>query len=576
MANSIYNSLQKASSGLSASQAGLTVTGQNISNVNTEGYSRQRIELKSEALKDNSAGYMGLGVTTSSAKRIYDDIIARNLRNEMSDLEYYTNIESSLKSAGVYFNELELGGGLGQAFEDYFNAWSDLANTAPDDSAESQSKKEVVVSTAKVLTTQLNETATGLSKARSDSNKRIKMYVDEINNMADEINTLNKDIASFESNGRVANDLRDRRDLLLNKMSEIVDINTYENENGVVSVFIGNNALVDGTTQNKLYIVENKLNNNYYDIYWGNNQNGPSVNITNNIHAGKIKAEVDMRDNYLKSYSDRLNILTENLMFETNKLHSKGYGESFFTNLTSNNGVSSRNVNLSTITDNILEGQVVFSIFDNNGNFIANTAINIDPDKDSLSDIVAKINKNEKLPLRAGIVEGNRLQIYTKEGYSFGIADDTSNLLAALQLNSFFNGTSSQDIKVNNLIEQNTQYLASHSILTKGDNSVARSISNLKYANIDSLDNATFEGYYTTLSTKVATDLSKITSLKSTKEYSVNQLKLKLDEITGVSLEEEFVNMIKFQKAYEANARMITALDEMMNTIINNMGIVGR
>ena len=71
-------------------------------------------------------------------------------------------------------------------------------------------------------------------------------------------------------------------------------------------------------------------------------------------------------------------------------------------------------------------------------------------------------------------------------------------------------------------------------------------------------------------------DLSKITSLKSTKEYSVNQLKLKLDEITGVSLEEEFVNMIKFQKAYEANARMITALDEMMNTIINNMGIVGR
>jgi flagellar hook-associated protein 1 FlgK len=126
------------------------------------------------------------------------------------------------------------------------------------------------------------------------------------------------------------------------------------------------------------------------------------------------------------------------------------------------------------------------------------------------------------------------------------------------------------------LIEKNTQYLASHSILTKGDNSIARSISNLKYANIASLDNATFEGYYTTLSTKVGTDLSKITSLKSTKEYSVNQLKLKLDEITGVSLEEEFVNMIKFQKAYEANARMITTLDEMMNTIINNMGIVGR
>jgi len=230
VANSIYNSIQKASSGLSASQAGLNVTGQNISNVNTEGYSRQRVELKSEALTGSSTGYMGLGVSTGSAKRIYDDIIAKNLRQEMSQLEYYNNIETSLKSTEIYFNELELGGGLGQAFEDYFNAWSDLANTAPDDSAESQSKKEVVISTAKVLTTQLNETATGLSKARTDSNKRIKMYVDEINDMAEEISTLNKDIASFESNGRVANDLRDRRDLLLNKMSEIVDISTYENE----------------------------------------------------------------------------------------------------------------------------------------------------------------------------------------------------------------------------------------------------------------------------------------------------------------------------------------------------------
>jgi len=97
-----------------------------------------------------------------------------------------------------------------------------------------------------------------------------------------------------------------------------------------------------------------------------------------------------------------------------------------------------------------------------------------------------------------------------------------------MQLNSFFNGTNGQDIEVNSLIEKNTQYLASHSILTKGDNSVARSISNLKYANIASLDNATFEGYYTTLSTKVGADLSKITSLKSTKEYSVNQLKIKV------------------------------------------------
>ncbi len=579
MANNIYNSIQKASSGLSASQAGLNVTGQNISNVNTEGYSRQRVELKSEALTGNSMGYMGLGVSTEGAKRIYDDIIAKNLRGEKSLLEYYNNIETTLKSSEVYFNELEIGGGLGQALEDYFNAWSDLANTAPDDSAESQSKKEVVISTATVLTTQLNEASSGLSNERYDSNKRIAMYVDEINNMAKEISTLNKDIISTESNGRVANELRDRRDLLLNNMSELVDINTYENEDGAVSVFIGNNALVDGVVLNKLYLIEDKTNSNFYNIYWGNNQNGPSLDITNNINAGKLKAELDLRDQYLKSYLDRLNTLSENLIFETNKLHSKGYGESFFTNLTSNNGVSSRDLELSkdrTMSNKINEGQIVFSIFDINGEFVGNRAIKVDPTKNSLSEIVEGINKDEKLPLKAGITGDNKLQIFTKEGYSFAIADDTTNLLAALQLNTFFDGTNSEDIKINNLIEQNTQYLASHSILTKGDNTLARNIAHLKLTNIESLDNSTFEGYYTSLSTKVASDLSKTTSLKSTKEYSVNQLKLKLDEVAGVSLEEEFVNMIKFQKAYEANARMITTLDQMLDTIINNMGIVGR
>lgn len=576
MPNSIYNSLQKASSGLSASQAGLNVAGQNIANVNTEGYSRQRVELKSEALKDYSAGYTGLGVVTSSTKRVYDNIIAKNLRNESSDLQYYTTVEGSLKGAGIYFNELEEGGGLGQALEDYFNAWSDLANTAPDDSAESQSKKEVVISKAKTLSTQLNETSDGVTTARADSNNRVKTYVDEVNNMADEINKLNKDITAFESNGKIANDLRDRRDLLLNKLSEIVNINTYENEHGVISVFIGNNAIVDGVSLNKLYLKEDQQNNNYYDIYWGNQQNGPSVNITNNIQAGKVKAELDTRDGYLKDYSDKLNKFTENLIFETNKLHSKGYGESFFTNLTSNIGLTSKDLNLSAITDKINEGQIVFSIFNNNGEFIRNKAIKVDPTKNSLSDIVEQINKDEELPLRAGIVEGNRLQIYTKEGNSFAIADDTSDFLATIQVNSFFDGEGSQDIKVNNLVEKNTQYLATHSILTKGDNSLARSIANLKYSNINSLDSGTFEGYYTALSTKIGVDLSKITSLKSTKEYSFNQLKQKLDEVAGVSLDEEFINMIKFQKAYEANARMVTTLDQMMDTIINNMGVVGR
>jgi len=178
----------------------------------------------------------------------------------------------------------------------------------------------------------------------------------------------------------------------------------------------------------------------FYNIYWGNNQNGPSIDITNNINAGKLKAELDLRDQYLKSYLDRLNTLTENLIFETNKLHSKGYGDSFFTNITSNNGVSTRDLDLamdSTMSGKINEGQIVFSIFNANGEFIGNKAIYVNPTSDSLNDIVERINKDENLPLKAAITGDNKLQIYTEDGYSFAIADDTTNLLAALQINAF-------------------------------------------------------------------------------------------------------------------------------------------
>lgn len=580
MPNTIYNTMQKASSGLAASQAGITVTGHNISNVNTDGYSRQRIDQENIALKNYSPDYMSLGVTTASAKRVYDDIIAKNLRSETSDLEYYKSTDESLKGIEVYFNELEEGAGLGGALKDYFNAWADLANTAPDNSAEAMSKRQVVIDRASVLSSKLNDTSTSLNIARDDSNKKIKMYVEEINNLAAEISSINKDIAAFEGSGKVANDLRDRRDLLLDKMSNLVDINVYENTSGITSVFIGNNALIDGATLNRIMLYENKNNNGYYDIYWGTNRDGASVKITEYIKSGKIAAELDMRDHTLKEYSDDLDGFTKNLIQETNNIHAKGYGDAYFTTLTSSNAVLSKDLKLAhdeTLNDlGIKSGTLQISIFDKDGNFVQDLYVNIDPEKDSLNDIVEKISKTDDPMIRAAITDKNELYISAKDGFTFAFKDDTSNFLSSIGLNNFFTGANAENISVANNLKTTPTYLAVHNFLASGDNSNAKELSELRFKQIDRLGNQTLSSFYTTLTGKIGSNKAKIGSLQQSKEYSVNQLKLKLDEVKGVSLDEEFVNMIKFQKAYEANARMVTTVDEMLSTIINNMGIVGR
>ncbi|MDY6821861.1 MAG: flagellar basal body rod C-terminal domain-containing protein, partial [Deferribacterota bacterium] len=339
----------------------------------------------------------------------------------------------------------------------------------------------------------------------------------------------------------------------------------------------GNNPLVEGSVSNQLILKENS--ENYYDIFIGNKKYGENINITNSIKAGKIKGELELRDNYYKEYADRLNNLKEALIFETNKIYTTGYGESYFNVLTSAKGVSSKEAKLTydpMIGDKIQKGTIQFSIFDNSGNYIDDVSINIDPTVDSLSSVVDKINEDKNIPIHASITVDGKLQVNGEEGYSFAVKNDTTNLLAALQFNAFFVEDPSGEIKVNDLIKENTNYLNTHSFISSGDNSNASLLANLKYKNIESLDNQTIEGYYTVLSTKIASDTSKTESFKSTKEYSVKQMELKLDEVKGVSLDEEFINMLKFQKAYEANARMVTAIDQMMDTIINNMGIVGR
>jgi len=580
MAN-IFGSLHIGSSGTKSSQAKINITGHNVANANTDGYSRQRVDSETFINKGYANGSLGQGVETGNAKRAYDTILAENLRKETSQLAYYQSTEEDLKKVEIYFNELEMGSGLGDPLKEYFNAWKDLANTTPDSSAEANSKRYVLLSKAEVLTRKLNEGHKVMDDMAQESEREINEYVKQINMIAGDISEVNKSITGLESASREASDLRDKRDILLNELSEIVGINTKENDEGQLSVFIGSNILVDGNMTSKIFVKSDSNDSGRLNVYWGTTNNGPEIDITGQISGGSLKGELVMRNDTLKGYQNSLDSLSRELIIETNKIHSTGQGDMLFNYITSDNAATS---STSSLQQDIFgrgveinKGTFTITLYDQDGNEAGDININIDPTADNLKTVAKKISEASvnSISIKATITSDHKINL-SANGGTFSFKSDTSNFLTASGFNSFFTGDSAVNIGVSNFIKENPSFIATHDSMLAGDNNKSRAISGLSFNDLDGLGGVSINEFYSYFSGQIGADIQKVIAFRETKEHTVMQYRLKLDEIQGVSMDEEFINLMKFQKAFEANSRFITAVDEIIDRIINGMGVVGR
>ena len=305
--------LNIAYTGLLASNAALNTTSNNIANVQTEGYSRQQVtQQAANALRVfQTYGCAGAGVETLSIERI---------RNEFYDSRYWVNNgkvgeyeqkEYYMTQVEAYFDDNGKNAGFKTVFDQMMiTGLQALLNNPGDLSA-----KEQFIGYAGSLAEYFNGVAGNLQKLQKDVNQEIKVKVDEINSIASEIATLNKQINTIELTGKMkANELRDRRTLLLDQLSQIVDIETKETPlsdpknpdrvtgatNFVVKIASGQ-TLVDGYEYNELECVartkDEKANNTdvdgLYDIYW---KGGSKFNIYNAAMGGALKGLVDLRD----------------------------------------------------------------------------------------------------------------------------------------------------------------------------------------------------------------------------------------------------------------------------------------
>jgi len=303
--------------GLLASQRALSATSQNISNVNTEGYSRQRVEQQASNPQASGVGFIGTGVTITDIKRIYDESLTLQVRSSTSS---YNQLDEFQALASQVDNLLaDPSAGLMPSLQAFFNALQDVANDPASTPA-----RQVLLSEAGTLADRFDNLDQRISELRNGINADITGTVTEINNLTSSIADINRQISNALTSGTgEPNDLLDRRDVMLKKLAEKVSISTVTESNGAVNVFAGNGqVLVTGFDARTLITVQNAYDAQRVDIGYAIGSN--IVNVTAQLNGGKLGGLLDFRSRILDTAQNALGHLAVGLTETFNAQHRLG------------------------------------------------------------------------------------------------------------------------------------------------------------------------------------------------------------------------------------------------------------
>lgn len=468
---SSFFGIEIAKKALFAQQAALNNVSHNVANANTPGYSRQRAAMESTYMAPyGGASFTGLGtgVNVQDISRLRDSFKDMQYRRENSNLGFWEFQADSLQQIESVFNEPS-DYGISSVLTEFWESLEELSKNP-----EAAEVRETVKETAVNFADAINSTVKQLQDIYDDVNYRISVKVDEINTIAKQLAELNAQIQRTEIVGVTASDLRDKRDLLLDDLSKLVNIDTYEDQNGNFTVTVGGAVLVKGSDYETITF---DAQNPSDGIKWS----GYKTDV--NMSGGELKGLMDLRDNKIEVYIDKLKNFATTFATEFNKIHTAGYD---------------------------LDGNAGVEFF------------KISSDSDEI------ISVNEE------------------------IVNDTDKIAAA--------GTSDG---------------------VPGDNQNALALANLKYSKVSITENGntitcTLDDYYGTLISKLGVDSQEAQRMVDSQEVLVSQLDEQRKAVSSVSIDEEMSKMVMYQHAYNAAARMVTTMDEMLDTIIKSMGVVGR
>ena len=312
----LNNAINISLSGLKANQAGLNVTGHNISNINTEGYTRQQVELDTARPVKLQQGIFGMGVNIAEVRRYREAAIDRQFRNQNQFLGNLNKQSETLSLIEGIINEPS-DTGLQNAIKNFFNSLQDLA-TNPESSSVRTTVREQGNSLSKIF----NQVRSQLDQIRHNKNFEILDTVTEINQFLQQIANLNIEISHIEALGERANDMRDTRDNLLDKLSRLIDMRAVEDPtNSTTIVTITGQAFV---------VIDNALQLKVKSVNEGGKEVIKILNPTDDRQmkptSGELSGLLEVRDRIIPELIEQIDELAAAIINEVNAVHRQGYG----------------------------------------------------------------------------------------------------------------------------------------------------------------------------------------------------------------------------------------------------------
>lgn len=555
-----------AVSGLMAFQRSIETTSHNIANVNTEGYSRQRVELDTRTPHYSGGGYVGSGVDITNIARSYDQFVNAQLR---SSTAAFGEVDSFRSFASHVDNLLgDPSTGMEPAIEGFFKAANDVANDPS-----SMTARTVMIDEANGLSHRFSVVNGRMEELRDQVNSDVKSTVETINSYSKAIADLNKDISSAlgRANGeQQPNDLMDKRDLVLTKLSELVDITVLPQVSGMTSVVMKNGQpLVMDAQDYKLGTQGNEFDPTKLEITL-EPVNGPPQIVTQQLSGGKLTGTVRFRDEILDPAQQKLGAIAAAIAMDLNAVHKDGYdldgnlGDPLF-KFSGVNEVPALSVTSNTGTATLT------AAFGNNSADLDTSDFLLKYDATGYT--LTRMSDDSVIPLTAtgspavltATNPSDKLPGITLE------VDLTPNVGDQFFIRPSYRAA--ENLTVN--VTDPRKIAAASSLAPDGVTALSGDNRNmLKLA--DLMNNSAMFGNSTTFQEAYAQVVSKVGGLTHSADINATAQAALLERatedrenISGVNLDEEAANLIKFQQSYQAAAQSISTASSLFDSLID-------
>lgn len=616
---STFAGIEMGKKSLVTHQAAMNVAGHNVANAETEGYSRQQVTLEvfdplyiPGLTRELTPGQVGQGVQVQKILRARDMLLEDRILGEKNGLSYWDTLSRWIYQVELVHNE-PTDRSIMHVLDKFWSAWQELADN-PDEIG----PREAVREHGWALSRHLNHTYQALKAIRDNIEQAVRGRVKEINDLGAQIAELNARILRSESAGDNPNDLWDRRDLLVERLSELANIHIGRSDRDEFMVFIGGKHLVQGQHAERLTLLRNPGNEGYADVLW--EVDGSPLQV----ESGELRALLDSRDVELKGQIDALDSFAANLMDLVNSAHRDGFGLNLRTGI---NFFEQRTLGVNPQGDHdfnrdgLVDGTALFRIRGATtlrkedavgiaGVITLNDGITVSyAAADTAADIITRVN-NAGADVSLYLDDQQRL-VARSDGPSQAIShlEDSGGFLtgytgileASGPEGAFDRGQPGMagrvagdylptpylhpsswiglDPRVAGEVES---IAAAAGVDTDGDGAPdlsmgagnsdnALRIAGSRFQQVMMGGSQTIDEFYQALITDTGLRGETAQSEKENRTLLVENLENLRKSISGVNIDEELVSLVKFQHGYQAAARFVSMMDEMLDLLINRM-----